>query len=74
MGPAGSFTVFPPIVSDPAVVSFVHHEITAEEPVTIEEKGPRAIFAVPAASVVADFAGEARERRPLESLAFTVYE
>jgi hypothetical protein len=52
----------------------VHQEITAEEPVTFEEKGPRAIRTVPAAKVVADLAGEALEERPLESIALTVYE
>ncbi len=62
------------MVTDPVVISFVHHEITAEEPVTLDERGPRAILTVPAARVVVDLAGEATERSPLESLALTVYE
>jgi len=72
--PAGSITVVPPTVTDPVVGSLVHHEMTAEEPVTLEEKGPRAIVTVPGARVLADLAGEAVERRPFESMALIVYE
>ena len=64
----------PSRVTDPAVSSFVHHEITAEEPVTVAENGPRVILVVPAARVVADLAGEAGEIKPLEPMALTEYE
>ena len=61
MEPAGSVTVLPSMATDPVVVSLVHHEITADDPVTREEKGPRAILTVPVARVVADRGGEAAE-------------
>ena len=61
-------------MTDPVVGSLVHHEMTAEVPVTLEEKGPRAILTVPAAKVVACLASEALETRPLESMALTVYQ
>jgi len=50
----------------------VYQEITAAEPVTLAENGPRAILTVPEARVVADLAGEAGESRPFESLALIV--